>query len=192
MNPMPASGARRLGFSLIELMVVLVLMGIMMATIIPEMKGTYEDALLRTNGRKLLSVFDLAYTRAITVNQLHRVRLDRKTGHYSVEHPGREGEKGGAFVPVRDVPGSDGDIDPRITIEIRKADDAPSAAADPGARFISGDDLLFGKRDDAIGFYPDGTAEAGEIVLRDRDGFGIALRINPVTARVRAVELERE
>lgn len=192
MKPMPGNSVKKLGFSLIELMVVLVLMGIMMATIIPEMKGTYEDALLRTNGRKLMSVFDLAYTRAITVNQLHRVRLDRKTGHYFVEHPGRGAGNGGGFVPVDDVPGSDGDIDPRITLEIRKADEAPSAAADPEARFVSGDDLLFGKRDDAIAFYPDGTAEAGAIVLRDRDGFGIALRINPITARVRAVELERE
>jgi len=48
------------------------------------------------------------------------------------------------------------------------------------------------RRDDAITFYPDGTADASEILLRDRDGFRVALRINPVTARVRIIELARE
>ena len=33
---------------------------------------------------------------------------------------------------------------------------------------------------------------AGEILLRDRAGFRLALRINPTTARVRIIELERE
>ena len=41
-------------------------------------------------------------------------------------------------------------------------------------------------------FYPDGTAEASEIVLRDREGFGLALRINPTTARVKILEVERK
>ena len=46
-------------------------------------------------------------------------------------------------------------------------------------------------RDDAITFYADGTADVCEILLQDRDGFRLALRINPATARVRVVELER-
>ena len=33
-------------------------------------------------------------------------------------------------------------------------------------------------------FYPDGTADAREIQLEDRDGFRLVLRINPTTARV--------
>jgi hypothetical protein len=41
-------------------------------------------------------------------------------------------------------------------------------------------------------FNPDGTADAREIRLRDRDGFRLGLRINPVTARIHIVELPRE
>ena len=43
-----------------------------------------------------------------------------------------------------------------------------------------------------ISFYPDGTADAGDILLRDREGFRLLLQINPVTARVHVVEMERE
>src|SRR6266446_1993484 len=63
------------GFTLMEIMVVLVLLAIMAAVIIPEMKGSFEDALLRSNARKLADVFNLAYSRAVSLNQLHRVRF---------------------------------------------------------------------------------------------------------------------
>ena len=71
-------------------MVVLVLIGIMAALIIPEMKGTFEDALLRSTARKLVSAFNLAASQAVTVNQLHRVRLDRKAGRYILERASSE------------------------------------------------------------------------------------------------------
>jgi hypothetical protein len=44
----------------------------------------------------------------------------------------------------------------------------------------------------AISFYPDGTADGGDITLRDREGFRLLLHINPVTARIHIVEMERE
>jgi prepilin-type N-terminal cleavage/methylation domain-containing protein len=47
------SSATQRAFTLIELMVVIVLIGIMTAMIIPEMKGTFEEALLRSTAREL-------------------------------------------------------------------------------------------------------------------------------------------
>ncbi len=211
-----SSNARRLGFTLIELIVVIVLIGIMTAMIIPEMQGTYEDALLRSTGRRLVDAFNLAYSQAVTVNQLHRVRLDRKSGRYFVERIAREGEGRSGFITVRDPPGGEGALDTRISIEIRRPDENPAKASDPEAPLVSeddlrglhayrsatgprpeaplvsGDDLRVRDRGEAIAFYPDGTADPGEILLRDRDGFRLSLRINPTTARVRIVELGRE
>ena len=179
-------------FTLIELMVVIVLIGIMTAMILPEMKGTYEDALLRSTSRELVSVCSLASSHAVSVNQAHRLRLDQKTGHYSIEKRASDRGAEGRSVSAREVPGGEGELDTRITIEIYKSGDDATDAAEQESAPVSGSHAQSGRQDDGITFYPDGTAEASEIVLRDRDGFRVALRINPVTARVRIIELARE
>ena|SRR5437660_4964631 len=182
-------------FTLVEIMVVVVLIGIMTAMIIPEMRGTYENALLRSTSRELVNVFHLAYSRAVSVNQVHRVQLNSRTGDYFVEQRLRETEEGGDFARLKDVAGSEGKLDGRITIEIRKPgedsapglEQVPSLAAEPAppVRGTPGPG-------EGIVFYPDGTADEREIRLRDRDGFRLALRINPVTARVHLIELARQ
>jgi type II secretion system protein H len=193
MKLLPPGGLRRLGFSLIELMVVVVLIGIMAAMIVPEMKGTYEDALLRSASRELIGVFNIASSRAISRNQLLRVHLDQHTGRYAIERKVNDRAKGSAFAPVRDVPGGEGELDSRISIEIRKpgADERPP---EPDRMAVSNpqEDSRLGDGGETIAFYPDGTADACEVILQDRDGFRLALRINPVTARLRVIELERK
>ena len=184
------SSTKRRAFTLIELMVVIVLIAIMTAMIIPEMKGTFEEALLRSTARELMNAFNLGYSQAVTLNQLHRVRLDRKNGRYFVERKAEEGGIG--FIPVRDLPGGEGKLDTRISIEIRRAEETPAAAPEQQAPLLSAEDSRIRTDDEPIVFYPDGTADSREVRLRDREGFRLALRINPITARVDIVELERE
>ena len=185
------SAAGKRAFTLIELMVVVVLIGIMTALIVPEMKGTYEEALLRSSSRELVNVLSLASSRAVSINQLHRVRLDSHSGRYLVGRRASGGETGVHFVPLRDVPGCEGKIDARISMTFQKSGEEISEPAEPHGTVDSGDAIQAENRDDAITFYADGTADACEILLQDRDGFRLALRINPATARVRVVELER-
>jgi type II secretion system protein H len=191
MAPRVGRNCSRLGFTLTELMVVLVLIGIMAAMVVPEMKGTYEHELLRSAGRTLVSVFHLASARAIALNQLHCVRLNLQTGHYSVERPFRAGEGESGFGRARDLPVGHGTLDPRILIEFRGAGEDPSPTwSEDQWPSLSENPLTERRGEEVIAFFPDGTADAGEIVLRDREGFGLALRINPITARVQVVELE--
>src|SRR5882724_10172484 len=117
--------SRSRAFTLIELMTVIVIIAIMTAMIIPEMRGTYEDALLRSTSRDLVSVFELASSRAISLNQLHRVRLDVSTGRYVVERQAPESAPE-EFIPLTDISGCKGELDKRILIEIRRPDGAPS------------------------------------------------------------------
>ena len=179
------------GFSLIELMVVIILIGVMAAMIVPEMKGSYEDALLRATSRRLVDVFHLAYSRAVSLNQLHRVRFDRITGRYFIERARQAPEHGSEFVQARDIPEGEGTLDHRISVEFRKQDEAPPTEVDQGTSAAS-EDAEVRNKDEGFAFYSDGTADAGEVLLRDREGFRLALRINPVTARVQIVELERQ
>lgn len=172
-------------FTLIELMIVVALIGIMSAMIIPEMKGTYEEALLRSTSRDLISAANLATSRAVSFNQPYRIRLDRINSEYHVEKrvraQGRE-----EFAPLKDLPGSDGKLDSRIRIEIAPADEGLS---EESAAPLNQDASTL---DEVITFFPDGTADAKEVRLQDRQGFRLALRINPTTARVRVVELARQ
>jgi len=167
------------GFTLIELMVVIAIIGIMTAMMIPEMKGSFQDALLRSTGRDLINVFDMANSRAVGLNQTRRVGLDEKSGRYLVEKfVVANGEE--EFVPADDEMDSKGQVDSRISIELRPTDVVP------------GSDEAKDTEQSAFTFYPDGTAEASDIVLRDREGFRLMLHVNPVTAHVHIVEMERE
>ena len=191
MNLTSQNSSRRSGFTLMELMVVLVLIGIMTAMIIPEMKGTYEEALLHSTGRELANACGIAYSRAVTVQQPHRVRLDKITHRYAIERRVRE-MHGNGFVPVRDLPGGEGTLDARISIEFRKPGEDVSVPSDSASLRSSQSEALLHDGDEGILFYPDGTADAQEIQLQDRDGFRLAIRINPTTARVQIKELERQ
>ena len=183
---------QRSGFSLVELMVVIVLIAIMTAVILPEMRGTYENALLRSTSRKLVSVFHLAYSQAVSINQLHRVRFDPKEGRFFVERRLRDEELRGGFAPVRNLPGGEGKWDTHISIQLRRPDEDSSRPLHEEVAPLAEAEARRQNGGEAIAFYPDGTADAAEVVLRDREGFRLALRINPTTARVRIVELERE
>ena len=185
MNLKRSSPAGPAGFTLIELMVVIIIIGIMTAMMIPEMQGTFQDALLRSTSRELINVCDLAYSRAVSLNQLRRVRLDEKTGRYLVEKQVMENGQE-EFVLADDVPGGKGQLDSRIAVAFHQPGDL-SAATDSEAPISEND--LSGV---AIAFYPDGTADGGDITLRDHAGFRLLLHINPVTARVHVVEMARD
>jgi prepilin-type N-terminal cleavage/methylation domain-containing protein len=179
-------------FTLIELMVVIALISITAAMIIPEMKGSYEATLLRSASRELIDAFSTANSQAISLNQAHRVRIDEKTGHYVVEKAMTQRIGDTVFSPVKDLAGGEGQVSDHITVQVR-------ALRQPGA---SGDEseLLSMQAGEAgapsaqnsLTFHPDGTTDNKEILLKDRQGFGLVLRLNPVTARVRITELAHQ
>jgi type II secretion system protein H len=193
MRAEPSLRCRLVGFTLIELMVVITIIGIMTALMIPEMKGSFQDALLRSTSRELINAFDLAYSRAVSLNQTRRVLLDEKTGRYLIEKQVlQNGEE--SFVPADDVPGDKGQLDSRIAVEFRPAEQMSSDDNTPAESPASANENVSSGSSEgvAIAFYPDGTADAGEILLRDREGFRLLLQINPVTSRVHIVEMDRE
>ena len=181
----------RSGFTLVELMVVMVLIGILSAMILPEMKGTFADALLRASGRDMVNVFKLAYSRSVSLNQIHIVRIEEKNGRYVVERRMAGRGNPARWEPLKGVSGSSGNIDTRITLEVRKTNDSVASDSesqpDPGAK--PDQEVAPGN---VVTFYPDGTADGAEILLRDRAGFGLRLRIDPITSRVEILNLTNQ
>jgi len=187
-NPQSAIAPR--AFTLIEMLVVVVIVSIMSVAIVAEMHGTYQDALLRATGRELAAACNAASSRAISVNRPHRIHLDRPGHRYILERGARGGSD---FFPVRDVPGGSGTLDARITINILEPGvNAPDdAGGEPPEGSGNAGQLASGGLEDAITFYADGTADARQIELADRDGFRLALRINPITSRVQITAMGR-
>ena len=174
----------RRAFTLIEMVVVIVLISIVAAMIIPEMKGSFNDALLRSTGRDLVNVFSFASSRAVGLGQCYRVRFDAPNGRYAVERQIHDGT-GTDFVPLKDVSGAEGRLDPHIAVAISAPEESSSGndlSPGPAAQSLP----------DAISFYPDGTSDAAEVQLRDRDGFQLLLQLNPVTGRVHVTEPTHE
>jgi type II secretion system protein H len=179
------------GFTLIELMVVIIIIGIVSALIVAEMHGTVQDALLRSTGRELIGACNAASSRAVATNRPHRIRLDPALHRYFLERSARGGLD---FFPVRGVPDSEGSLDPRIAFAVREPppDGRDNAGQEPHAKSADENDAPPPGANEAVCFYPDGTADSREIELRDQDGFRLALLLNPVTSRVEVIESGRE
>lgn len=186
--PGPSNGARR-GFTLVEMMIVIIIVGILSASIVAEMHGTLQDALLRSTSRALIGAFNLASSRAVATNRSHRVRLDQTKHRFVLER-----KAGLDFAPLRNVLDSEGDLDSRISLQLRESEMVPSSDSDdePASHLDEDRQSPKAAREEAITFYPDGTADAREVELRDQDGFGLALRINPITSRVQILEVEHK
>jgi type II secretion system protein H len=160
------------GFTLVELMVVILIIGIVSAVMVAEMGGTFEDALLKSTARKIIDACDVTSRRAVAVGRAQILKIDVKAGHFEVV--GRSREDSGI-----DTAGGAGELDTRINIAIREPQsDEESIEADHEKTAA-----------EAITFYPDGTCDPREFFLKDRAGFEMALRINPITSRVRVVEM---
>lgn len=170
------------GFTLTELLVVILLIAILTGVMLMEMRGTFEDALLKSCARELMSGLSLASSRAVTLNQAHSFIFDSAKHSFVIQEknhapdPEAAGERAGELRK----------LDERITIAIR--DPADLSEENPDANEAPTPEQEAPVERDVIHFYPDGTADRREIILRDRNNLELALRINPVTGRVRVEE----
>src|SRR4051812_40070264 len=163
-------------FTLIELMVVITIIAIVSGVMVLEMGGSYEDALLKSNARKLIDVCDAASNRAIAAHQAQILKIDAASGKFVVKTKAIEAEES-------DAPVTEGELDKRIALMIRQP------ARETESEEVEKAEEADAAKSDVITFYPDGSADAREFLLRDRAGVELLLRMNPTTSRVRIIEM---
>ena len=204
LRPKQVSHAGRSAFTLIELGIVVALLAIMVAWITPELKGTFEDGLLRSTSSKLISAIGLAHSQAVTQGTDQHLRFDYNESAYRIvpESMGMENAPITASGDAKSIqshsPDSEGKWDPRIKITVR-----PTSTSSPGEQINDGINSTYpndpspsnsqeaprqgeaGTTQKSISFRADGTSEAVSIFITDREGYSLELRINPVTSRVK-------
>ncbi len=168
-------------------MVVVVILSVLTAMIAPQFAGTYQAALLRGTARKLVTAVRLASSEAVTRNRVVRLNIDAEKHRYWMECPGQELGVASTRTSIQDVPGAAGELHEQITVQVRSRGQKSRQTTRRRGRRAKAP-----ARGQSIPFNPDGTTEAREIVLRDREGFGLGLRIHPTTARVSTITLEPE
>lgn len=149
-------GTKRRGFTLLELLVVLVIAGVLVGLVGPAVQRFIPGVQLKGQSRHLLAQLRQARSQAILLHQAVRVSYD-------------EARHGVAFDPEQRFYR----LPPALKLEVERGDHGDpqeDEEADAAA---------------AISFYPQGYSSGGTLRLRAEDGREFELQVDWLTGRVR-------
>lgn len=166
----PQRGQRQRGFTLVELIVVMVLLLIVASMVAPRMSSFFRGRALSSEARRMLSLINHAQSRAVAEGIPILLWIDTRTGTYGLEaqesHAGGEGRQ---LIFT---------AEPSLTLEATVAADLPASETDD-------ERLGLPEGLPAIRFNPDGffdEASVTRVVIRqDADG---ALELVPTANRL--------
>ncbi len=147
------------GFTLIELTVIIVILGVMLSLIIPRL-GEIGEANLKRSARHLTGMIRFLHDEAQMKKRVYRLRFDIQAGRYWMEQMVRTPEQKLAFAPVQSEMGSEASLSGQTTFRDVKV------AGHPDEPYIL--------------FTPDGMVENAFIHLRDGDGKDFTLIVDPL------------
>ncbi|HEY6009863.1 MAG TPA: prepilin-type N-terminal cleavage/methylation domain-containing protein [Nitrospirota bacterium] len=155
------------GFTLIELTIVIVVLGIMLALIIPRL-GELGEANLKRSSRHLTGMMRFLRDDAAAKKKVYRLRFDVTEGRYWAEELIRLGEKVGEFKRASSEIATEGTLSGQTTFRDVKVASHPD--------------------EPVIQFTPDGWVESAMIHLRDGDNRDFTLRVKPLTGDTELLE----
>jgi type II secretion system protein H len=148
------------GFTLIELMVVIVVLGIMMTLIIPQL-GNIGDANLKRSARHLTGMIRFLRDDAQARRGVYRLRFDIQGNRYWAEVLTKNPDGTGEFKRLQVAMASEGSLAGRTSFKDVQAGSHPD--------------------DPYILFTPNGWVEPAFIHLRNSDDKPFTLIVNPLT-----------
>lgn len=164
--------SRRRGFTVTELMVVMVIMTLLASLAVPSFVGSLREERLRTGGRIVVSLVQLARSRAIGEAVYTRVDFDRERNTITLSRLADPRATRAEWVEMNDTLGRPRTMPTGISI-----------------RYV-GTEQATGMRQalDAIECRPDGSADAAYIVLQGYENELLVIAVDPMRLRPRVLD----
>lgn len=188
----PARTPLRAGFTLIEILSVLLIMGLAMALVLPNL-GARRTSALHNEAVRVAGQLELARQLAVVTGRPHRMWIDVETGVFRLEWFGKASEEE-SFEDTEP-------FDPyarRQPIDLSPPEDEfayhpvegrfGSDSRLPSDFFFEGLDTAegwFDSNEVALVFQGDGTTDAAELVIADDAGNSVVLEVRPLLDTIR-------
>lgn len=181
------------GFTLVEIILVVVIIGMAAAVAVPVFTGSYRGAKLRTSARTVVSTHRAAQTKAILSQTYISILYDTRLGTIETIEQAAAEEKEDAFFGKIDTSGLNS-----LRIGSSSPSDRDAAAADgtsPAPSKVSERKLESDVKiesfnggleiDDIhyIQYYPNGMCQKYELVLVDDENRRSRIKVDPITGK---------
>jgi type II secretion system protein H len=161
------------GFTLIELIMVLIVIAVCAALVFPSFRGSGEGLRLRHSARRIVVLTKRARLKAVTEAVEYRLSMDPASGEFWLTRVADPLGEPGVFTEP------EGDWGRRFRLEEGVqfgSVETPEQSTESGSDEIG------------LAFYPDGTAEEAKIVLAGASEEELTIKVRALTGMARLLE----